>query len=63
MKSTKLFHRSRPVDGQTPDSVLFHRLADLRKKAGPVRLANLMREMHRRGYLSCIIISAGMEDD
>lgn len=61
MKCKGLFYRSRPIDGQTPDSVLFHRYHDLRKKRGTVRLANLMLEMEKRGLLACVLISAGME--
>lgn len=61
MKDTKLFYKSRPIDAQTPDSVLFHRYNDLREKCGTVRLSNLMLEMERRGLLACVLISAGME--
>ena len=60
MKDPKLFHRSRPVDGKTPDSVLFHRFNDLKGRPGSVRLMNLMLEMERRGLLACVLVSAGM---
>lgn len=61
MKGKDLFYRSRPIDGRTPDSVLFHRCRDLQKKRSTVRLSNLMLEMEKRGLLACILISAGME--